>query len=68
MAGLNEQRLSVVLQLYCRKVERKREDKKRGIHHSYVERGVKGERRRARDESKKDESLREIGGSKQPLL
>jgi hypothetical protein len=59
----------MVLELYCRKSERKREDKrKRGAGQSHVERGGKGDRRRARDESKKGASLRERGGAKQSLL
>jgi hypothetical protein len=38
------------LELYCRKIKRKREDKrKRGAGHSQVERGGR-ERRRAREE------------------
>jgi hypothetical protein len=51
----------VVLELICRKAEKKREGRKREIGHGHVERGwgEKGrERRRTRDESKKDESLR----------
>jgi hypothetical protein len=43
--GLDEQRRSMVLELYCRKAERKRENKgKRGVSHGHVERGGKGER------------------------
>jgi hypothetical protein len=35
----------MVLELYCRKAERKRENKgKRGVSHGHVERGGKGER------------------------
>ena len=46
MAGLDEQRQSMVLELYCRKAERKRENKgKRGDSHGHVERGGKGERK-----------------------
>ena len=36
----------MVLELYCRKAERKREDIKRGVSHVHVERGQKGERNR----------------------
>ena len=39
MEGLDEQRQSIVLELYCRKTERKREGKrKRGVSHSHMER------------------------------
>ena len=48
MAGL-EQRWPMVLALYCRKAERKREGRKRETGHSQVERGGR-ERRRAREE------------------
>jgi hypothetical protein len=37
--GLDEQRQSLVLELYCRKAERKREGRKRETGHSQVERG-----------------------------
>ena len=52
------------------RISRKREGKrKRGVDHGYMERGAEErERRRARDESKKGESLREQGGAKQFLL
>ena len=42
--GLDEQRQSMVLELYCRKAERKREGRKRETSHSHVERRGKGER------------------------
>jgi hypothetical protein len=60
----------MVLELYCRKEERKREGKrKRETGHGHVwRREERSGKRRARDESKKDESLRERGGAKQPLL
>jgi hypothetical protein len=51
--GLDEQRQAMVLELYCRKAERKREDIKRGVSHVHVERGQKGEREG--DESKDGE-------------
>ena len=60
MAGFDEQRQSIVLELYCRKTERKREGK-REVRAMWREGGKRGERR-ARDESKKGESLRERGG------
>jgi hypothetical protein len=64
MVGLDEQRQSMILELYCRKTERKRE-----AGHGHVERRGEGSgKRRARDESKKGESLRERGEAKQPLL
>jgi hypothetical protein len=46
MADLNEQRQSKVLELYCRKTERKREGKrKREACHGYMERrGREGEK------------------------
>jgi hypothetical protein len=33
----------MVLELYCRKAERKREGRKREVSHGHVERGGKGE-------------------------
>jgi hypothetical protein len=44
MAGLDEQRQSVVLELYCRKAGRKREGRKREICHDHMERRGKGGR------------------------
>ena len=65
--GLDEQTQSIVLELYCRKAERKREGKRKGgAGHGQVER--REGKRGARDESKKGESLREQGGVKQLLL
>ena len=54
MVSLDEQRQSVVLELYCRKAERKREGKrKRGDGHGHMgERGEGRGKRRARDERK----------------
>jgi hypothetical protein len=69
--GLDEQRQSMVLELYCRKAGRRREGRKREAGHGHVERAGKGkrERKRVREEGKKCESLkREKGGTKQPLL
>ena len=43
MADLDDQRQSMVLELYCRKAERKREGRKREASHGHVERGGKGE-------------------------
>jgi hypothetical protein len=48
-AGLDEQRQSTVLELYCRKAGRKRESRKREAGHSQVERRGKGGERRARN-------------------
>ena len=42
MAGLDEQRQSMVLELYCRKAERKREGRKREISHGHMERSGEG--------------------------
>ena len=46
MAGLDEQRQSMVLELYCRKAGRKREGRKRerNAGHGHMERGRKGKR------------------------
>jgi hypothetical protein len=48
----------MVLELYCRKAERKREGKKRETSYGHVESGERRRRRRARDENKRGESLR----------
>jgi hypothetical protein len=56
MEGLDEQRHSMVLELYCRKAGTKREGRKK-------ERGQPwphGERRKDRDKSKKGESLESV--------
>ena len=42
MVGLGEQRQSVVLELYCRKAERKREGRKREASHGHMEKVGKG--------------------------
>jgi hypothetical protein len=42
--GLDDQRQSMVLELYCRKVGRKRESRKRETSYSHVERRGKGRR------------------------
>ena len=70
MAGLDEQRLSMVLELYYRKAERKREGRKkeRGQPCPCVERGEGRERRRARDESKKGESLKRVRSQAAPFI
>ena len=47
--GLYDQRQSMVLELYCRKAERKREGRKGETSHGHVERGGKGEGRRERE-------------------
>ena len=51
--GLDDQRQSMVLGLYCRKAGRKREGRKRETGHGHMERGVKGKReRRVREEER----------------
>jgi hypothetical protein len=67
VTGLDEQRKSVFLELYCRKAERKREGSKRGQPWPHGERGEGRGRRRLRGGSK-SKNLRERGGAKQPLL
>ena len=69
MAGLDEQRQSMVLELYCRKAERKREGRKRETtSHGHVERWGKGEREGGL-ESKKGESLKRARrGQAAPLI
>jgi hypothetical protein len=57
-AGLDEQRQSMVLELYCRKAERKREGRERGWPWPQGDREEGRERRRGREESKKGESLK----------
>jgi hypothetical protein len=42
LAGLDEQRESVVLDLNCRKAERKKKGRKRETGHGYMERRGKG--------------------------
>jgi hypothetical protein len=39
MTGLNDQRQSMVLELYCRKAGRKKEGRKREAGHGHMERG-----------------------------
>ena len=58
--GLDDQRESIVLELYCRKSGRKREGRKRekGRPWPHGERGKGRERRRAREESKDGDSLK----------
>jgi hypothetical protein len=66
MAGLDEQKQSIVLEIYCRKAVWKREqvkERKRLAMATWREGGRR--ERRARDKSKKGESL-EWGGAKQP--
>jgi hypothetical protein len=65
MAGLDEQRQSMVLKLYCRKAGRKREGRKREVGHGHVERGGKGKREGGL-ESKKGESLKSEEGPSSP--
>jgi hypothetical protein len=61
-AGLDEQRQSMVLELYCRKAGRRRKGRKREGEacHGHMEGGGEGERKRARKESKKGESLKRV--------
>ena len=69
--GLDEQRQSMVLELYCRKAGGKREGRKRerGQPWPCGERGEGRERRRARAESKKGESLKRVRrGQAAPLI
>ena len=69
--GLDEQTLSMVLELYCRKAGRKREGRKRerGQPWPRGEWGEGRERRRAKDESKKGESLKtERRGQTAPFI
>jgi hypothetical protein len=60
----------MVLELYCRKAGRKREGRKRKTSHGHVERRGEGrERRMAREESKKSESLKkEKRGQAAPFI
>jgi hypothetical protein len=65
--GIDEQRQSVVLELYCRTAGRKRKvERGSEAGHGHVKRG--GKEREGGLESKKGESLRERGGAKQLLL
>jgi hypothetical protein len=43
MSGLDDQRESIVLQLYCRTAGKKREGKKREAGHGHMDRGGKVE-------------------------
>ena len=47
--GLDEQRWSMALELYCKKAERRIEGRKREAGHGHVERGRKGGRERERE-------------------
>ena len=71
LSGLDEQRQSMVLELYCRRAGRKKEGRKRerGRPRPRGKWGEGRERRRARDESKKGESLkRERRGQAAPFI
>jgi hypothetical protein len=48
LADLDEQRQSLVLELYCRKAERKREGRKGETSHGHMERAGKGGQERKR--------------------
>jgi hypothetical protein len=61
---IDEQRWSMVLELYCRKTEREKVKEREGCH-GHIWGG--GEKRRAIDENKKRCEF-ERGGAKQPLL
>jgi hypothetical protein len=63
MVDFDEQRQSMVLSLYCRKAE-----SRPWLHGGGGGGGGEERERRARDESKKGESLRERGGTKQLCL
>jgi hypothetical protein len=58
----------MVLELYCRKTERKREGRRRETGHGHVGEGEERRRRRARDENKRGESLRERRGQTAPFI
>ena len=49
MVGLDEERQSKVLELYCRKTGEKRENRKREASHGHVERTGKGDKERERE-------------------
>ena len=69
MAGLDEQRQSMVLELYCRKAEGRREGRERETGHCHKGRGGKRERKGRLDRRvRKGESLKRARRSKQPLL
>ena len=67
MADLDEQRQSMVLELYCRKAGRKREGRKRETGHGHMERGGTREREGGLKSKKGEGLMRERGGAKQPL-
>ena len=56
----------MVLELYCRTIEREKVKEREGLAMA-MWREVRRERRKARDESKKDESLRERNGPSSPF-
>jgi hypothetical protein len=60
MVGLDEQRQSMVLEFYCRKAGRKERKREGEACHGHMEGGGEGERKRARKESKKGESLKRV--------
>ena len=57
-AGLDDQRQSMVLELYYRKAGRRREGRKREAGHGHVKSGEKGKSLEGVLESKKSESLK----------
>jgi hypothetical protein len=60
--GLHEQRWSMVLELYCRKAEKKRKGRKREVIHGHVERRGKGGGEGELERRMRGKSLREQGG------
>ena len=59
----------MVLELYCRKTERKREGRKRETGHGHVGEGEERRRRRARDETKKGASFKRVSrGQTAPFI
>jgi hypothetical protein len=58
----------MVLELYCRKAERNRKDRKGEVGHGHVERRGKGEGERELEIRMRGKSLREQGGPKQLIL
>ena len=54
MVGLDEQRRSMLLELYCRKAERKRKGRKGEVGHGHMERGEKGKKERKKKGREKE--------------
>jgi hypothetical protein len=64
MVGLDDQRQSMVLELYCRKAGRKREGRKRETGHDHVERGGKEKRETGHDHVERGGKEKREGGLK----